>query len=203
MGYFPFFIDIQDKEGLIVGGGRIAARKVEKLRPFGAKLTVIAPMIRKELLEDKTLTCQKRDFADSDILGKDFVIAASDNREVNARIGHICRERGILVNVVDDKENCGFLFPALVKEGKLTVGISTEGASPHVAADLRSRMAQEITSQMEAILDYLEDIRALAKQRIPDGERRAAFLKDTAAFCMEQNRPLSKEETMERIASYE
>lgn len=203
MGYFPFFIEIQDKEGLIIGGGRIAAHKIEKLRPFGARLTVIAPVIQKELLEDNSLTCLEREFADSDIPGKDFVIAATDNREVNARISHICRKKGILVNAVDDKENCGFLFPALVKEGKLTVGISTEGASPYAAATLRSRVAQELPNQMEAILDYLEGIRELAKQRIADGERRAAFLKETAVFCMEQDRPLSKEETMERIKIYE
>lgn len=118
MGYFPFFIDIKGKRGLVVGGGRIAAHKVEKLRPFGAKLTVIAPVIRKELIEDKSIICLEREFEDSDIREQFFVIAASDNRELNAHIGHICREKGILVNVVDDRENCGFLFPALVKEGR-------------------------------------------------------------------------------------
>lgn len=202
MGYFPFFIDIQDKEGLIVGGGRIAAHKIEKLRPFGARLTVISPEIRRELAEDTSLICLKREFTDSDIRGKHFVIAASDNRELNARIGRICREAGILVNVADDRENCGFLFPALVKEGRLTVGISTGGASPQVAAAVRSRTAQELPGQMESILDYLESIRELAKQQIRDGESRSAFLKETAAYCMESNRPLSPEETMERMESY-
>lgn len=202
MSYFPFFIDIQDKEGLVVGGGRIAAHKIEKLRPFGARLTVIAPIIQKDLSEDGSLTCLEREFTDGDIQGKTFVIAASDNRELNAYVGRICREKGILVNVVDDRENCGFLFPALVKEGRLTAGISTGGASPQVAATLRSRMAQELPDRMESILDYLEDIRELAKQNIADGGRRAAFLKETAAYCLEINRPLSPEETWERIDAY-
>lgn len=202
MSYFPFFIDIQDQEGLVVGGGRIAAHKIEKLRPFGARLTVVAPMILRELLEDGTLTCLEREFTDGDIQGKTFVIAASDDRERNAYIGRICREKGILVNVVDDRENCGFLFPALVKEGRLTAGISTGGASPQVAATLRSRMAQELPDRMESILDYLEDIRELAKQNIADGGRRAAFLKETAAYCLEINRPLSMEETLERMGAY-
>lgn len=202
MGYFPFFIDIQGKNGLVVGGGSIAVHKVEKLRPFGAKLTVIAPVIRKELTEDKSVVCLERDFEDSDIEEHFFVIAASDNRELNARIGDICREKGILVNVVDDKEGCGFLFPALLKEGKLTVGISTEGASPRIASAVRSKVAQELPGRMEEILDYLESIREPARQRISDGERRAAFLKDTAAYCMERNRPLSEEETEERLKVY-
>lgn len=202
MSYFPFFIDIQGMDGLVVGGGRIAAHKIEKLRPFGARLTVIAPVIQKELAEDKSLICLEREFEESDIRGKFFVIAASDHRELNARISRLCREKGILVNAVDDKENCGFLFPALVKAGKLTVGISTAGASPQVAAALRSRIAQELPDQTEAILDYLESIRELAKAKIQDGKSRAAFLKETALYCMEIDRPLSMEETMERMGTY-
>lgn len=66
----------------------------------------------------------------------------TDDRELNHRISALCQEKGILVNVVDDKDYCGFLFPSLVKEGKLTAGISTAGASPQIAAELRSRMAE-------------------------------------------------------------
>lgn len=203
MGYFPFFIDIQDKKGLVVGGGRIAAHKVEKLRTFGAKLTVIAPVIQRELTQDQSLVCLERSFTDSDILEHFFVIAATDNRKLNAHIGQICREKGIPVNVVDDREGCDFLFPALVKEGKLTVGISTEGASPQVAASIRSQVAQELPSRMEAILDYLESIREPAKRRIRDREQRASFLKEAASFCMEQNRPLTEEETEEWLKAYD
>lgn len=202
MAYFPFFIDIEGQDGLIVGGGRIAAHKVAKLCPFGAKLTVIAPVIQKQLREDQTLICLEREFADSDLEGRDFVIAATDDRKLNAYISRICREKGILVNAVDDRENCGFLFPALVKEGKLTVGVSTAGASPQIAATLRSRIEQELPDQIESVLDYLESIRELAKSRIGDGERRAVFLKETALYCMEINRPLSMEETLERIEVY-
>ena len=63
----------------------------------------------------------------------DFVIAATSDEALNARIAKLCEERNILVNVVDDKEKCGFLFPSLIREGKLSIGISTEGASPRVA----------------------------------------------------------------------
>lgn len=202
MGYFPFFIDIQDQAGLIVGGGRIAAHKIQKLRPFGPKLTVIAPVIQQNLLEDESLICLEREFTDSDIEGKTFVIAASDDRGLNAHISRICREKAVPVNTVDDKENCTFLFPALVKEGKLTVGISTAGASPQVAATMRSKIARELPNRMESILDYLEDIRETARQQIPDETSRAAFLKETASFCIEQNRPLSEQETADRIAAY-
>lgn len=202
MAYFPFFIDMEGKSGLIVGGGRVAAHKVHKLLPFGAALTVVAPKIDTELLENPALICLEREFRDSDTEGKLFVIAATADPSLNARISALCQERGILVNVVDDKEKCGFLFPSLVKEGDLTVGISTGGASPQVAATLRSRIAGELPSQMDGILEYLAQIRESSKERIADEGGRRAFLKETALLCMEKNRPLTPKETGERMERY-
>lgn len=202
MAYFPFFIDIEHKKGLIVGGGRIAAHKIEKIKPFGADLVVIAPEIMQQLKEDAALTCVEREFCEDDIRDCCFVIAASDDRALNHRISRLCQKQNILVNVVDDKEVCGFLFPALVKEGSLTVGISTAGASPKVAATLRSQVAAELPNRMEEILDDLNDLRDIAKAQIEDATDRAAFLKDVAAFCMAENRVLTSEEKKTWVTSY-
>ena len=202
MAYFPFFIDIENKKGLIVGGGRIAAHKAEKVKPFGVKITIIAPDIMDKLKQDPAFMCEERPFVPEDIEGCAFVIAATDDRELNHRISALCQEKGILVNVVDDKDYCGFLFPSLVKEGKLTAGISTAGASPQIAAELRSRMARELPNQMEEILDYLESIREPAKKMIADDRIRARFLKETAQLCMDENRVPDEEETRQRIRDY-
>ena len=203
MGYFPFFIDIRNQKGLIVGGGKVAVHKVEKLLPFEPKLTVIAPEIDERLLENPRVLCLQKDFQEEDIDGATFVIAASNQKSLNAYISNLCQQKGILVNVVDDKEKCGFLFPALIKEGALTVGISTEGASPQVAANIRSEIAAAVPNQIEAILEYLEQLRSLAKAEIKNNELRASFLKGTADFCMKQNRVLTKEETLERLKQYQ
>lgn len=202
MAYFPFFIDIENKKGLIVGGGRIAAHKAEKMKPFGAKITIIAPDIMDKLKQDPAFLCEERAFVPEDIRDCAFVIAATDDRELNHRISALCQEKGILVNVVDDKDYCGFLFPSLVKEGKLTAGISTAGASPQIAAELRSRMARELPNQMEEILDYLESIREPAKKMIADDRIRARFLKETAQLCMDENRVPDEKETRQRIRDY-
>lgn len=202
MAYFPFFIEIENEKGLIVGGGKIAAHKVEKLLPFGAKLTVIAPQISTILKENTALTCMEREFCDSDIEQCRFVIAASDDVKLNHHISSLCREKEILVNVVDDKEACGFLFPALVKEGKLTAGICTAGASPQTAALLRSHVAAELPEQTEAILDDLNELREAAKERIADNKKRAAFLKDAAKFCFARNRPLTETERENWLTEY-
>lgn len=194
MGYFPFFIDITEKKGLIVGGGKVAAHKVEKLLPFEPQLTVIASEILPELLDNESLICKQRCFKEEDLEGQFFVVAASDDRKLNAHIAGLCRERAILVNVADQKEDCGFLFPSLVKEGKLTVGISTGGASPQVAAEIRSQVAQTLPGSMEEILDQLAALRTEAKARIGEEAKRTVFLKKAACFCMEKNRPLAQEE---------
>ena len=202
MGYFPFYIDIENKEGLIVGGGRIPAHKISKLLPFNPRLIVVAPYIQEDLKSNTSLQCYERDVRDEDIEGKAFVIAATDNESVNARISSLCMEKNILVNVVDDKDKCGFIFPSIVKKGKITASFSTEGASPHIAATLRKKIEGEIPDNMEEILEFLTDIRVVAKNQIHDNEKRSAFLKNIADVCFEQNRIFTKEETDELIKMY-
>lgn len=205
MGYFPFFVDIAGRNGLIVGGGRVALHKLEKLLPYGARLTVVAPEITESMAQcaqENDICVIKRAFAPEDLTGMCFVIAASDDRGVNAEVGELCGEKGILVNVVDDKEACSFLFPSLVKAGKLGIGISTEGASPEIAASVRSQIACMIPAGMEEILDYLNTLRPLAKEYIKDNTRRAAFLKDMARTCMDGNMVFDEQETMRRLEKY-
>lgn len=205
MAYFPFFIDIEGKNGLIAGGGKIAFHKMQKLLPYGAKLTVVAPEILEELEQTALLNdvcIMKRVFRPTDLENMGFVIVASDDVRVNAEIGRLCREKGILVNVVDNKEACGFIFPSLVKAGKLSIGISTEGASPEVAAMVRSQIASQIPADMDNILDYLSSLRPLAKEYIKDNNRRAAFLKDMARTCMDRNAVFEDHETMRMLEAY-
>ena len=205
MAYFPFFVDIGGKNGLIAGGGRIALHKLQKLLPYGAKLQIVAPEVSEAMERtalENDICVIKRAFEPSDLNEMFFVIAASDDAKVNAEIGRLCRERGILVNVVDDKEACSFLFPSLVKEGNLSIGISTEGTSPEVAAELRSRVVSMIPADMDAILAYLGSLRPLAKAHVKDTGRRAAFLKDTARVCMDTNAVFDEWETMRRLEAY-
>lgn len=203
--YFPFFMDIEGKKGLIVGGGRVALHKLQKLLPYKADLTVTAPRITEELAlsaRENDICVIRRAFEPRDLTGMRFVIAASDDREANAEVGRLCREKGILVNVVDDKDACSFIFPSLVKAGRLNIGISTEGASPEIAAALRSQIAALIPADMEMILVYLDGLRELAREHIRDRDRRAAFLKEMARTCMDQNAVFDEQETLRRLLEY-
>lgn len=196
MGYFPFFIELSDREGLIVGGGSVAARKVEKLLPYGPRLTVVAQAIADEIARQFGLTLIRGPFAPEMLAGKAFVIAATDNRELNHEIAALCAAQQIPVNVVDDPEACTFLFPALVKRGDLSVGISTGGASPSAAVWLKEQIEAALPERFEEILDYLAAIRPEVKSVVPEARRGAVF---ACLFhrCMELKRPLEPKELQE------
>ena len=201
MEYFPFFLDIEGQKGLIVGGGTVALRKVEKLLPFSPRLTVAAPEICPELEVISGLELLRRPFSPELLEGARFVIAATDSPVLNQQVAQLCRQRGILVNVVDDQENCTFLFPALVKRGGLCVGVSTGGSSPSAAAWLRGRVEDLLPESFEQILDYLYQVRPLVKERLPEESRAAAFSALFAA-CMEAGRPLDEGEFQNILAEF-
>ena len=163
MRCFPFFTDIEGKKALIVGGGTVAQRKIEKLLPFRPEITVCAPEINSEIEGLEGITVLKRGFSPDMLDDAAFVIAATDDREVNREISGLCREKNIPVNVVDDRELCSFIFPALVKRGKMTVGISTEGASPLAARKTREAIEKLIPEDYAELIEHMENIRHSVK----------------------------------------
>ena len=196
MGYFPFFIELSDREGLIVGGGTVAARKVEKLLPYKPRLTIVAPEIADEIARQPCLTLLREPFSPKLLAGKAFVIAATDDRQLNHGIAALCAEQRIPVNVVDDPEACTFLFPALVKQGDLSVGISTGGASPSAAVWLKEQIETALPEEFDRILDYLAAVRPEVKAVVPEAQRSAVFAL-LVRCCMELERPLEPQELQE------
>ncbi len=193
MAYFPFFVDLAGKAGLIVGGGTVALRKVEKLLPYSPQLTVVAPEIAPEI-RACGVRCVERTFAESDLDNCFFVIAATDNPDTNHRISALCAERNLPVNVVDDKAYCSFLFPALVKKGDISIGISTGGASPTAAIHLKQQIADLIPDRMDEILEQLAALRSAVRARIPVETDRAAAMKELYRAALEQGAALSDAE---------
>ena len=190
MAYFPFFMDLEGREGLIVGGGTVAARKVRALLPYGPRLTVAAPEISPELEALPGLTLLRRAFEPAMLEGRFFAVAATDDREANREVAALCRARGVLVNAVDDREHCTFLFPALVKRGDLTVGVSTGGTSPSAAVWVKKRIAQGLPENLGDLLAYLGSLRPMVRARVPGSEARGAAFSRLFAACLEGGFPL-------------
>ena len=203
MAYFPFFVDLSGSRGLIVGGGAVALRKVQKLLPYGPELTVVAPELRREFEELEGLELARRPFDEGDLEGRAFVVAATGDRQVNHRVAELCKARRIPVNVADSREDSSFLFPALLRRGALSVGVSAGGASPAAAAWARDRFAQTVPARLEDILQFLEHAREPVRQAVPDGETRRRLLMALASDCMEAGRPLTEEEFRRKLADAE
>ena len=183
MGYFPFYIDIKDKKCVIVGGGRVALRKIEKLIPFEPDITVIAPEINSEI-ERFGVKLFRRKIQDSDFDGAFFAVSATDDEEVNCHVFELCSHRGILINTVDDMEKCGFIFPALVKRDNITISVSTSGKSPAYAAYLRGRIEDITGEDDEKIVETLWRFRPIIKKKISDPGKRKLIFERLADICV-------------------
>ncbi len=181
MGYFPFFVNVEELWGVIIGGGYIATEKVERLIPFQAKLTVIAPKISEDIQKygDK-IHMIWREYESSDLDHADYVIAATDINELNEQIYADAKQRRLLVNVADDPPKCDYIFPSVVQRGKLVVGVSSSGAGPQVAIRLRKEIEKIIPDNIEEVLDILAEERIKAKMEIPDASERRKYLIELA-----------------------
>lgn len=201
MAYFPMFIELQNAPVLVIGGGKVALRKVQKLLPYGANITVVAPKMEEELEEISEVAKIHREFDSSDLLScPTMVIAATDQKEVNEQIAYRCKEQNIPVNVADDVENCSFLFPSLVKKGKLSAGICTGGSSPTAAIYCKERLQEALPDSLDKILDWLEEKRSELKAEIPTQSTRAGIFRKIFDKCMEKGRPLTEEEWWQILA---
>lgn len=145
--YFPVFIDMEGRLVLVAGGGRIALRRVRTLLRFGAKIRVIAPRLCRELEDmekDRMICIEQREYKPGDIKGAAFVLAATDSREVNRQIWGDCREKGIPVNVSDNRELCDFYFPSVVMTEDAVIGISSGGEDPGRTKELRRKIEETL-----------------------------------------------------------
>lgn len=177
MGYFPFFVDVENQNCLVVGGGVVALRKIEKLLPFNPNITVVSPKVHKEILSIENINIIKRKFDFNDLKEKSFVITATDDKVLNKEIYNSCKENNIPVNTVDDKENCSFIFPALARNNGVTVAISTSGKSPLYAKYLRKKI-ENLIQDSESIVDNLSKYREKIKNEISlEENRKVAFEK--------------------------
>ena len=149
--YFPMFIDLSDKNIVVVGGGNIATRRVKTLLSFTRNIRVIAPKVTMEMMELGkagyveliTRPVKRTDFAMAYM-----VIAATNDRKLNDEIHRICRQEGVYVNVASDREQCDFYFPGIYMEEGLVVGITASGVN--------HKKAKAVREKMQALLEELE-----------------------------------------------
>lgn len=195
MAYFPFYIEVANKKALVVGGGAVAFAKIEKFLGLGLEITVVAPKIEPQIAALYCARCERRSFRDAD-LDQDwlFVVAATNDQNLNREIAEGCRRRGIQVNVVDVPEECSFIFPAVVRKGPLVAAVSTSGASPYAAARLRDDMENALPDNIEEILDSIAEYRAEFKTKYDEPSSRKALSKRLWEESVRLGRALQRHE---------
>jgi len=172
-------LDVEDERCLVVGGGRVAERKVKLLHNADADLIVVSPKFSDSLsdfLEDGRIKYLEENFRENHLENSFLVIAATSDREVNRKVSKSAREKNILVNVIDDKELSNFTLTANFNRGNLMIAVSTAGASPALSASIKERLKEEFGPAYSIYLDILERLRPEIIDRYLEGERRRILL---------------------------
>ena len=203
MAYFPLFIDLQNKRCVVVGGGAVAARKVETLLQFGAAVTVISEACggrMRELAESGRISYRAGRYQAGDLQDAFLAIAATDDREINARIYEEATERGIWINVADEAAQCSFFFPAVVQRDSLVVGITSSGVFPALTKKIREMIEQILPTALQGKTAELYRIRAQAKHDAADPAERKAVLRRVAEKMLDAGPGLCGEDGPEAQA---
>lgn len=181
MKYYPAFINLKEKKAVVVGGGKVAERKVRLLINAGASVSLVSPDITipiQKLAEKGLLSYKKRNYRKGDLQGAFIVIAATSSAILNTRIA---QDAKCLVNVVDMPSEGNYIVPSLVKRGHLTIAISTEGASPAVSKAIRKEIERHYSNEFALYLRFVETIRKRALNKIIHPVEREIFLQSLAS----------------------
>jgi len=172
---FPVNLNLRDRKCVVVGGGRVAERKVRSLLHCGAEIWVVSPELTGELeklAEEGAINFVNRHYTAGDLDGCFLVISAADDREVNSGVADDCFARNIPVNVVDDPARCSFTVPSILRRGSLCVAVSTEGKSPLLAKKIREELESLFGPEYAEFLELMGDVRSRVIRYIADAETR-------------------------------
>ncbi|MGQ9558359.1 MAG: precorrin-2 dehydrogenase/sirohydrochlorin ferrochelatase family protein [Desulfurispora sp.] len=181
MAYYHITVNLAGELCLVVGGGRVAERKVRTLLDCGARIRLVSPRLTPGLAElaacrGDSLVYLDRPYHPGDLEGALLVIAATGDVEVNRRVARDCRERNVLVNVVNDPAAGNFFVPATLRRGALTIAVSTEGRSPLLSRYIRQELENIFPPQYAELVDLLGELREQLISRVPDAQQRQVLL---------------------------
>lgn len=183
MRYYPVFLNLKGKKAVVVGGGKVAERKIRALMNAGASVKVISPHITKSigrLKRSGLITHAKRHYKKGDLKNAFIVIACTSSKQINSQITSDAKG---LINVVDTPSEGNFIVPSAVNRGHLIIAISTAGVSPAVSKAIRKELEGLYGAKFTKYLQFLAGIRQKALEKIKDSKKRRGFLK---AFASEE-----------------
>ncbi|SHE86468.1 precorrin-2 dehydrogenase/sirohydrochlorin ferrochelatase family protein [Desulforamulus putei] len=178
---YPIFVKLEGQLCLVVGGGKVAERKVGSLLECGARVRLVSPEVTvpiKEWADQGKLELRQRQYQTSDLEGVFLVFAATNREEVNRRVAEECSARSLAVNVVDDPGACNFFVPSVIRRGKLAIAVSTGGASPALAAKIRRQLELQFGPEYQEFMDILTEVRRQVLKGVADIQQRKRIFND-------------------------
>jgi precorrin-2 dehydrogenase/sirohydrochlorin ferrochelatase len=177
--FYPILVDLQGKKALVVGGGRVAQRKIETLLEHGASVQVVARELTAELEELRSagrIELLGAEFSEAYLKGAFVVLAATDDASLNRRVSRAARQRGLLVNAVDQPADCNFIVPSVLSRGDLLIAVSTSGKSPSFARKVRVDLEQHFGEEYGFFLNLMGNLRKeILRLNLSQEENKSAF----------------------------
>lgn len=154
--WFPLFINLENKKVLVIGGGKVATKKIEKILEYGADITVVTEnVVEEKLLKLENVKIENNQKIENDkakieklVKGYFLVIAATDNEELNENIANVCNSNGMLINNVSSKVKMNAMFGGIVKNSEFQIAISTSGKN--------CKRSRAMKSEIQKVLDKIE-----------------------------------------------
>jgi precorrin-2 dehydrogenase/sirohydrochlorin ferrochelatase len=160
--FYPILVDLQGKKALVVGGGKVAQRKIETLLEHGASVQVVARKLTakvEDLRSGKEIEFLGGEFSEAFLEGAFLVIAATDDATLNRKVSQAAQQRGLLVNAVDQPADCNFIVPSVLSRGDLLVAVSTSGKSPAFARRVRIELERHFGEEYGFFLNLMGNLR--------------------------------------------
>lgn len=176
--YYPIMIDIENKPCLIIGGGKVAYRKINELLKYKAKIYLISKEVNEDiqrLINENQITFLAKDYSNVFLEEIFFVIAATNNKELNKKVLEECNKKNLLVNSVDNPKESSFIQPSKIKNRDIIVSVSTSGKSPILSKIIRDKVANIIDDSYSEYLEILGEFREKALVKINNEEDRKEF----------------------------
>ena len=186
--YYPLFMDLKDQRVLVVGGGTVAFRKVQTLLAHQALVHIVSPQLISQLrllIDDKRCFWTQKEYCQADLKDAVLVFSCTEKVDVNARVAMDAKAAFRPVNVVDDPEKSSFIVPSLLERGDLSIAVSTGGASPIVARQIRADLEELYGDPMAEYLTLLKTWRLEIKSKLPELKRRVFWEKVTDGAILE------------------
>jgi len=180
MDYFPIFLDAKKFNAVVIGGGNVAARKIELLLKSKAKITVVSPVLKESvqgLLKNQQLTWIKAEYAPHLLDNHQLVIAATNIRSVNIAISIAANQRAMLINVVDDPALCNYITPAIIDRDPMIIALSSSGNAPILLQMLKSQIEQMLPAGYGRLARFCGRYRIEVQARIKQFSERKLFWK--------------------------